>query len=403
MGKYYRKKTTAVDERKHRRGLRTITIAALLLCAVGVGGVSSFATVWAEDAVVTSTVMDGNKQYIVSIPSIDVDPLLKEAGISLGDEDVVVRQENENGTTVYVRRKLAAEIHVNGTTIETTGYTGDTVGQLIENAGVTLNSLDQVTPSAATQVWADTDITVTERKNVYIVDNNVAQKYTVPVGTVKAAVKAAGIKLGKEDSVANANAQVKEGMTIRINRVTYETVKKSVAIPYDVVTKETDSLEEGTQKVQTKGISGKKVVTYRQKLVNGKVVRSTVQKEVVKKEAQDKVVLVGTKTKSAGELADGLSYSKVITGTCTAYTGDSTTSTGMTPQVGVVAVDPNIIPYGTKLYIASPDGSYVYGYAVAGDTGGAMMAGEALCDLYMNTEQECMNFGRRTMNLYVLS
>ena len=46
---------------------------------------------------------------------------------------------------------------------------------------------------------------------------------------------------------------------------------------------------------------------------------------------------------------------------------------------------------------------YVYGYAVAGDTGGAMMAGEALCDLYMNTEQECMNFGRRTMNLYVLS
>ena len=140
MGKYYRKKTTAVDERKHRRGLRTITIAALLLCAVGVGGVSSFATVWAEDAVVTSTVMDGNKQYIVSIPSTDVDPLLKEAGISLGDEDVVVRQENENGTTVYVRRKLAAEIHVNGTTIETTGYTGDTVGQLIENAGVTLNS-----------------------------------------------------------------------------------------------------------------------------------------------------------------------------------------------------------------------------------------------------------------------
>ena len=65
MGKYYRKKTTAVDERKHRRGLRTITIAALLLCAVGVGGVSSFATVWAEDAVVTSTVMDGNKQYRV--------------------------------------------------------------------------------------------------------------------------------------------------------------------------------------------------------------------------------------------------------------------------------------------------------------------------------------------------
>ena len=60
------------------------------------------------------------------------------------------------------------------------------------------------------------------------------------------------------------------------------------------------------------------------------------------------------------------------------------------------------IPYGTKLYIASEDGSYVYGYAIAEDTGGAAMAGDIVADLYMNSEAECCEFGRRVLNIYIL-
>ncbi|MDD5952235.1 MAG: 3D domain-containing protein [Oscillospiraceae bacterium] len=95
-------------------------------------------------------------------------------------------------------------------------------------------------------------------------------------------------------------------------------------------------------------------------------------------------------------------YEKMLTGECTAYTGDMTTSTGAQPQEGVVAVDPAIIPYGTRLYIASADGSIVYGYCVAADTGGAMMDGSALCDLYMDTEEKCTAFGRQIMCVYFL-
>ena len=71
--------------------------------------------------------------------------------------------------------------------------------------------------------------------------------------------------------------------------------------------------------------------------------------------------------------------------------------------VSVVAGNPNIIPYGTKMYITSPDGSVVYGYGVAGDTGGAAMAGDILADLCYNTIEECSQIGRRTMNIYILS
>ena len=73
------------------------------------------------------------------------------------------------------------------------------------------------------------------------------------------------------------------------------------------------------------------------------------------------------------------------------------------PQVGVVAVNPNLIPYGSKLYITSADGSYVYGYAIAGDTGGGVMKGTLIADLYMDTYEECIQFGkRRNFKVFVL-
>ncbi|MBQ1546546.1 MAG: G5 domain-containing protein [Clostridia bacterium] len=102
--------------------------------------------------------------------------------------------------------------------------------------------------------------------------------------------------------------------------------------------------------------------------------------------------------------AEGIpAYTSMISGSCTAYYEiDGITATGTIPKVGTVAVNPNVIPYGTHLYIASDDGSYVYGYAIAEDTGGACMAGDIIVDLYMNSEADCSDFGRRTLNIYIL-
>lgn len=85
--------------------------------------------------------------------------------------------------------------------------------------------------------------------------------------------------------------------------------------------------------------------------------------------------------------------------TATAYTDNAQsqgkwvgqTATGMKPQVGVVAVDPNVIPLGTKMYIEG------YGNAIAGDTGGAIKGNRI--DLFMNTQKECINFGRRQVKV----
>lgn len=103
-----------------------------------------------------------------------------------------------------------------------------------------------------------------------------------------------------------------------------------------------------------------------------------------------------------------LSTARVITCEATAYTpsadecgkSDGITATGAKCEVGVVAVDPRVIPLGTKLYIETVDGSFVYGYCSAQDTGGAIKGNKV--DLAMNTKSECFQFGRRKVKVYIL-
>lgn len=119
-------------------------------------------------------------------------------------------------------------------------------------------------------------------------------------------------------------------------------------------------------------------------------------------EDKSMVDMPGTFVDDSGNI---VTYEKMLSGSCTAYTASpgAITSIGLAPQVGYVAVDPDIIPYGTKMYICSEDGSVVYGYATAADTGGAMLSGRRLIDLYYDTEHECIQFGVRHMNVYILS
>ena len=92
---------------------------------------------------------------------------------------------------------------------------------------------------------------------------------------------------------------------------------------------------------------------------------------------------------------DSLHFTSTMNVTCTAYTAgvgrvDEVTATGTVVRIGTVAVDKRVIPLGTKMYVIGSSG-YDYGMAVAEDTG---VKGAAV-DLYMNTREECLSFGRQ--------
>ena len=126
-------------------------------------------------------------------------------------------------------------------------------------------------------------------------------------------------------------------------------------------------------------------------------------------DASDKLVNVSTAADGSGVLtfASGatMKFSQARTMKCTAYTAGhdgvgTRTATGTTVHRGTVAVDKRYIPLGTRMFIVTEKGSYVYGMAKAEDTG---MRGDNKLDLYMDTYAECINFGRRDCKVYILN
>lgn len=79
----------------------------------------------------------------------------------------------------------------------------------------------------------------------------------------------------------------------------------------------------------------------------------------------------------------------------TAYAGDTITSTGTTPKWGTIAVDPSVIPYGTKVYIPEFDKVFV-----AEDTGSDIKKNRI--DIFMDTEDHCNKWGVRNIDIYIL-
>ncbi len=230
------------------------------------------------------------------------------------------------------------------------------------------------------------------------------------------ALKAAEVALAPEDIVSEELSVVPEfGAEITIQRVTYETRSETETIPYETDYERTRHMAEGKSRQYQSGKDGLKTVYYRDKLVDGVVVETSVTGEEVTLKPQSAVSQIGDAdapdrleapaSLKLDDKGNPISYSKVLTGKATAYSASAGTrgASGRYLQTGYVAVDPKVIPYGTRLYIKSSDGSYVYGYAIAADTGTAMVDGRVLVDVYFNSYAEACKFGAKKVDVYVLS
>lgn len=217
-----------------------------------------------------------------------------------------------------------------------------------------------------------------------------------------------------------------------------EFVFNDEAIPFETVYEEDDTLPKGVQAVLSEGAAGTLRYTTECILHNGIAVSSQLVGAEVVAEPQTRVVRVGTyvkpprqvvstarpidPTSGAGNFLTYVTideenntistpsgevyhYSSSITGEATAYScegeANPITATGTHARVGAVAVDPSVIPLGTRMFILLSDGSLIYGYCVAEDTGGAVKGN--IIDLYMNTIADCSLVGRSACTVYFLT
>lgn len=290
-------------------------------------------------------------------------------------------------------------------TVFTLGRTPETI---LAGAGISLADDDIVTASLN---GPDKHICIERAFDVSVTVNGDAKVVRLTNGTVSDALKLAGVQADSA-TVTNvaANAPLSDGLNICVEQL--ETVTRTTTEEVEFVTsyRYTDEKPVGSRVYLQVGKAGEKICTYTDYVKDGEVVRSELVSEELTKQPVNAVVLVGQGKGS--EMAtlfpldeNGLpiNYKTVLEGTACAYTAKpgAVTATGTVPQIGTVAVNPKIIPYGSKLFIVSNDG-YVYGYATAEDTGGALLSNKIIADLYMDTREDCFQFGRRSVKVYIL-
>ena len=374
---------------RRRAWLRRLIVVAVLAAAVGA---LLSQTVFAQTSYI---ITDGDRVTVHRSYSSDPYEVLTEAGIELEEEDTYETGYADGMNQITVRRMQMVTV-INRGAQSVIGTYGETTGSLLARMGITPGTGDTLSCSSETQTY--------------------------------------------------------DGMTIELVHTETRIEEEDTTVPYPVNYYEDPDLEPGAEIVLVAGQNGlthvKSEVTYR----NGKEVSRVIVQETVQTKPVTQLVIRGVdrtimeqpadpepaeqaapaassgaasgssssgSSSSGGSRYDGsaetdgnvimtssgesYTYVDVMTCSATAYTCEGyvgNTYSGTLARVGAIAVDPTVIPLGTKMYVVSNDGQYVYGYCVAEDTGGGIKGNKI--DLYFDTYAECWDFGVRMCTVYIL-
>lgn len=304
-------------------------------------------------------IYDGNDRHVVISEATEPSEVLSEAGIELSRADIIEMNEDGMRPEITVVRNQLIYINNGGQEIVSNTY-GQTVGELLEGINLQLNEGDAIDVSLDTMTY--------------------------------------------------------DGMVLNIDRWTTATEYVYEEVPFETEYVQTNKMLKGDEKVATEGVNGELKHTATVTYFNGQEVSREIVATEQTIEPVNQVIKQGTFEAEKGKLtikdgvivtADGevYTYKKTMQVKATAYTHtdkgcDMITATGTTVHWGTVAVDPKLIPYGTKMFIVSNDGKYVYGLSAAEDCGGSIKGNRI--DLYMPTTSQCFSFGVRNCTVYFI-
>ncbi|HHV61302.1 MAG TPA: DUF348 domain-containing protein [Firmicutes bacterium] len=305
----------------------------------------------------------------------------------------------------YVWAQKNVKIEVDGQVVSI-ATTATTVAGVLEAAGIQLHERDVTLPGLDDTIRDGTVIVVKRAVSLTVAADKKTWKVKTSRETVGDVLRELGLAIGPKDKVSHdLAARVTDGMAIRIIRVTEKRQVKQVKIPFKEEVRKDRNMDRGRTRVLVEGKEGLKeqeiLVTYE----DGRPVSQKVVSERVVSKPVNRVVAVGvrkplrTLTTSRGTYRYRDSRLMLATAyepgpaSCGKY-ADGYTSIGLKAQYGIAAVDPDVIPLRTRLYIEG------YGPAIAGDTGSAIQGNRI--DLCFNTLEEALRFGRRRVRVYIL-
>ena len=338
------------------RGIHMTALAVSLVCALAFLSQSAFAQN-------TYVITDGDQVKTHITHTTDPATVLNEAGVRLDEDDTYTTELVDGIYEVIVQRSMTVTVDHCGEVLQVESG-GETVSQLLTRLNIP-------------------------------VDGNT--RLSVP-----------------------GNTEVYDGMELTVTRIVHTTEVYTTVLPCQEVRYDDPSLPAGVEAVLAEGRDGQMECTANVVYEGTKEVSRTVVSQVVTEQAANRVVAVGTGAAQENQgkngliIGDGiiiteegevLTYYDTLVVEATAYTHtdegcDFWTSTLTHVRIGTVAVDPRLIPYGTRMFIVSNDGEVVYGIATAEDCGGDIK--NLRIDLYYPTTWECFQFGRRDCTIYFL-
>lgn len=269
--------------------------------------------------------------------------------------------------------------------------------EILAEVHVSLGSQDEVRLSTP-RLQEGTVLTVYRAVPVTVV----CQQETKTVMTAKPTVGELAASLGYQPEAVKTlpgpEAPVTANMQVQFILLSEKLVEREVSEPFPIIRQPDATMEKGVERVMEAGEDGKKRVTVRLHFADGVEVSAEQVSEIITEAPKPQVVHVGTRDMVATSRGD-MRFSRVIAMEATAYlptdgSPQGLTAMGIPARRGVVAVDPEVIPLGTRVYVPG------YGTALAADVGGAIEGNRI--DLCIEDAAEAWRFGRRSVKVYVL-
>ncbi|PWA12114.1 hypothetical protein DCC39_07655 [Pueribacillus theae] len=295
----------------------------------------------------------------------------------------------------------------------------DTVGDVLEERKITVKEHDKINPAQSEAIEENLEIQFESAFEIPLVIGDKEKKVWTTSTTVADLLKEQKVELNELDRVEpGKDEEVSPETKINVVRVEKVTDVVEEAVAFATVTKKDGSLSKGKEKVIDEGQKGKVKKHYEVILENGKEVKRKLVKEEKVKDSKNRIVAVGTKEvpktvsrkqsassnePSAQAAAKAPSGGKTIYMSSTAYTANCSGCSGVTatgvnlkanPGAKVVAVDPNVIPLGTKVHVEG------YGYAIAADTGGAIKGNRI--DVFVPSNSKATSWGRKNVKVKIV-
>ena len=360
-----------------------------------------------------------------------VSDLLSEQEIEVSGHDIVTPSMNapvEDGLSIQWEqaKQVAIEIDQKDMSIWTTKTT---VGDMLDEAGIELSKHDKVTPGPEERLGDNNTISVEQAYEFTLIDEGRKSKYWTTSTTIEEFLKSENIQLDEFDRLeGNKKDVVDPNSVVQIVRVEKVADVVEDEATFAIETRNDESLLKGHEKVVQQGEKGKVSREFEVVKEDGKEVSRKMIAEKTLKEPKTKIVAIGTKvvvasaapttaqaskSKNVSKSSASVEVSRNNSGaseggeefyvSATAYTAGCNGCTGVTatginlksnPNLKVIAVDPSVIPLGSKVWVEG------YGYAVAGDTGGAIKGKKI--DLHFPTKSAAYKFGNRKVKMKVI-